>query len=188
VTNGIHWLDFACELFGSDPQFVVSSAVGEAINPRSPDLRIYGGTASWGFGGGREAVMALSNRSSLALEARVYYRDAVVDIDGDLGVRARRRDPAEVERFPVVTRTGPAEETLFEGALPGVLGYLEGMTRAFSDVRSSPDATRLTCPAARGVNTVSGCVGALLAARTGARVDLPLAPGSEGFDEQWPIS
>jgi predicted dehydrogenase len=185
VTNGVHWLDFAAEVFEGDPVAVMSSAAGQPINPRSPDLRIYGGTAVWDFGGGRETVMMLNNGSSVALEARVSYRDAVVDIDSDLRIQIRRRDPAAVARFPAVTRTGPADEVLFEGTLPGVLGYLDGMARAIEDVRTPG---RLVCPARRGVVSVSACVGALLAARAGRTVDLPLGAGHEGFAEQFPIS
>lgn len=138
-----------------------------------------------GCGGGREMAMMLTNQSSVALEARVYYRDAVVDIDSDLRVRICRRAPAAIVKFPAVTRTGTPDEVLFEESLPGVLGYLEGMARAIEDVRTEEGRV---CPARRGVVSVSACVGALFAARSGLRVALPLEADSDGFAEQWPIS
>lgn len=185
VTNGIHWLDLAGELFGSAPRSVVGTVQGQPINPRSPDLEIYGGTAIWEFGDGREAAMALSNQSSLALEARVYLRDGVAELDGDLNVRLRRRDPEAVTRFPAITRTGSADEVLFEGVLPGTLGYLDGIRRAIEEVRFG---TVPICPGELGASAVSGCVGALVASRELRRVSLPLDPSGAWGRERWPIS
>ena len=127
VTNGIHWIDFASTLFGSVPQRVAGTAQGEAINPRSPDLMLYGGTAIWTFPAGQEAVVSLSNRSSVALRAHIYYRDAVAETDSNVGaVTIRHRDRAAVERFPAVTRTGAPVETLVEGRLQGIENVRRG--------------------------------------------------------------
>jgi predicted dehydrogenase len=185
LTNGLHWVDFATELFGEAPNGVVSTACGEGINPRSPDLMIYGGTAVWSFGDRREAVITFSNRSSIALGARVYFRDAVADIDGDFGVRLARRDPAAVERFPAVTRTGPAAELLFEGVPPDVLHYLDGMQAAVEDVRRGGS---LRCDGRMGATAVAACIGALMSSAQGTRVALPLDVTGGWIDRQWPIS
>jgi predicted dehydrogenase len=53
VTNGIHWLDLVCALYGALPTSVVSDARGEPLNPRGADLRYFGGTAIWSFPGDR---------------------------------------------------------------------------------------------------------------------------------------
>lgn len=185
VTNGIHWLDFASELFGSAPRSVIGTVQGQPINPRSPDLEIYGGAAVWDFGDGREAAMALSNQSSLSLEARVYLRDAVVVLDGNLNGRLLRRDPVAVTRFPAITRTGSADQVLFEGTLPGALSYLEGMRRAIEEVRLGMFPI---CPAELGATAVSGCIGALVASRERRQVFLPLDPSSVCGKERWAIS
>lgn len=185
LTNGIHWVDFAIELFGTGPERVTSTASGMPINPRSPDLQLYGGTAVWSFPGGREAVITFSNLSSVALRARVYLRNAVVDIESDLSVTLRRRDPAAVAQFPAVTRTGPATEILFEGQLPGVLAYLDGMKTAAMDVSNGAEPR---CPAAAGVKAVTACIGALVSASEGRAVVLPPAPGEKWTSVEWPIS
>ena len=185
LTNGIHWLDFASELFGAAPERVTSTAHGDPINPRSPELQLYGGTAVFGYPGGREAVLAFSSASSVAASARVYLRNAVVDLDGDLGAHVRRRDPAAVERFPAVTRTGAAAETLAQGTLPGVLGYLEGMHAAAAEaVRGAAP----TCAASAGAAAATARIGALTSAREARHVRLPLDPASEAGRERWPIS
>jgi predicted dehydrogenase len=185
LTNGIHWLDFAVELFGAPPVRVVSTAAGEPLNPRSPDLRLYGGTAIWSFEGGREAVISLSNRSSVSLSTRIYLRDAVAELDGDLNLVLRRRDPAAVARFPAVTRTGPASEPLFAGRLPSIREYLDGMRTAAAElVEGGP----VTCAGDTGAAAVMACVAALISARDRRAVELPLERSDPLAREWWPIS
>jgi predicted dehydrogenase len=185
LTNGIHWLDFAIELFCAPPQSVVSTARGAPLNPRAPDLALYGGTAVWRFEDEREAVISFSNRSSLAPLTRVYLRDAVVEIDGELAVRVRRRDAESVARFPAVTRTGQPSVTLWDGPLPGVETYLDGMRAATVEVLAGGP---LTCTGQAGAVAVDACIGALVAARDGREVALPLDPQDAAFTERWPIS
>lgn len=185
LTNGIHWIDFAIELFGAAPERVVSTAHGEHINPRAPHLLLVGGTAVWHFSDGREAVIGFSNQSSLALKARVLYRNALVEIDSDLLVSARRRDPEAVRALPAVTRTGHPAELLFEGALPGVKDYEECLLEASRDVL---EGGATICPARVGVTAVSACIGALVSSRLRTAVDLPVAPESPEGAENWSIS
>ena len=185
VTNGIHWLDLATELFGAPPRSVVGDLQSRPINPRSPELGFYGGTAVWDFGGERRLTLALSNDSSVAMEARLYTCDAVADLDENLHVRLRRRGADAAGAAGPVTRTGPAHRVLFEGVLPGTRSYREGIRRAVDSVGSDADPI---CPAALGVEAVSGCIGALLASREGSRVALPIDPNSPRGRERWPIS
>jgi predicted dehydrogenase len=186
LTNGIHWIDFAADLFGENPERVVSTAYGQTINPRSSDLMLYGGTTIWSFSGGREAVISLSNLSSLTLTAHVYFRDAVIKLDKDLeAVVIRRRSPAAVIKFPAVTRTGPATESLFEGRLPGMPTYLDGIRNAIKEVERG---TGLTCRGNIAAEAVRMCVGALVASRERKAIELPLDPASSWGQEHWPIS
>jgi len=188
VTNGIHWLDLAAELFGAPPRSVVGDLQSRPINPRSPELGFYGGAAVWDFGGERRLTLSLSNDSSVAMEARLYLRDAVVDLDENLHARLRRRDADETEGEAAarpVTRTGPAHRVLFEGVLPGTRAYREGIRRALDSVASDADPI---CPAAVGVEAVSGCIGALVASREGRRIPLPIDPTGPWGRERWPIS
>jgi predicted dehydrogenase len=185
LTNGLHWIDFAIELFNSEPQSVISTAYGEPINPRSSDLMIYGGTAVWSFGDRREAIITFNNRSSLALRALVYLRDAVVELDGVLNTVLRLRDPTAVAQFPAITRTGPASELIFEGLPPGVLEYMDGIRAAIQNVQQGG---AVTSSGAVGATAVSACIGALVSSRERQRIDLPIDPVSSVAQEQWPIS
>ena len=185
VTNGVHWIDFASELFEGQPRRVFSTATGQRINPRSSDLELYGGTAVWSFADGREAVISLHGGSSLALRAHVFFRDAVVELDAELNVSVRQRDQDAVKKFPTITRTGPAGEAIFEGQLPEVLPLSAGIKNLVDEVGSGQIRT---CPARQGAASVNACVAALLSARLGRSIDLPIDPGSTWGGELWPIS
>ena len=186
LTNGLHWIDFATTLFGTPPQRVVSTARSQPINPRSPDLMLYGGTSVWSFGDGREAVISLNDRSSVTATARIYFRDAVAETDkGAERVTVLRRDPAAVERYPAVTRIGPAVEAIFDGVLPGMLSFQEGLEAALSETAAGEV---VTSPGAAGLEAVSSCIGALVAAREGTSIDLPIEADSPEGRESWPIS
>jgi predicted dehydrogenase len=185
VTNGLHWLDFVIDLFGASPESVTSTAAGEGINPRSPELQLYGGTAIWRFPNDREAVISFSNRASLAPSARVVFRHAMVDIDDELHAVVRRRDPAVTSQLPALTRTGMPQQVLFQGALPGSIHHLQGLQSAIREVWCGQP---LTTTGETGAIAVGSIIGALLAAREGRMIGLPIAPDSQEGGERWPIS
>jgi predicted dehydrogenase len=193
ATNGIHWLDFAGQIFGAAPRRAASTAAGERINPRAPDLEMFGGSAIFEFDGGREAAFLLSNRSSISHTARVLYRDAAAELryvaageDAVLHSRIARRDPEAVRKYPAVTRTGPAAQVLREGALPATRSFAEGLADAAEELLAAP-ATSPRCPAAAGVRSVEALVAALESSRLGTSVDLPLPDGAAAR-RPWAIS
>lgn len=192
LTNGIHWIDFATHLFAAPPRQVISSAYGEPINPRSRELRFYGGTAVWGFDDRREAVISFSNRSSVRPQAEIYYRDGIVTAayvagadDEHVHVVARRRDRAAVARDPRITWTGPVDQAVWDGCLPGVRSFTGGLAAAAEELVRGESAT---CDGAVGAAAVSACVGALIAARERKVVDLPVNASGSWAREPWPIS
>jgi predicted dehydrogenase len=185
VTNGLHWLDFAIDLFGAPPASVTSTAAGEAMNPRSPELQLYGGTAIWRFPEAREAVISFSNRASLAPSARVVFRHAVVDIDDELHAVVRRRDPAVTSQLPAVTRTGMPQQVVFQGAPPGSIHHLQGLQSAIREVWCGLPPTTT---AEMGTIAVGSIIGALLASRERRPIGLPISPESQEGSERWPIS
>ncbi len=185
VTNGIHYIDLASELFGRGPELVVSSAVGEPINPRSSELMYYGGTAVWSFGEGREAVFSFTNRSSVFGTVSIYYRDAVVDVSPNFDVEVRRRVAEEVRQFPAVTRSGMPSDIAFKGPVPGIRSGGEATTMLYDEIVSG--SVRV-CPPALALEAVGACIGALAAGRDRQAVQLPIDPVSELGRTPWPIS
>jgi predicted dehydrogenase len=193
VTNGVHWVDVAIQLFEAAPERVVSTAGGEAINPRDATLRFYGGTAVWSFAHGREAVLSLSNHSSVFPTVTIYYRDAAADValvpaaDGDVAwhVVLRRRDPELVQRWPAVTRTGAAGEVVHAGPLSGTLGFAAALAAAPADVAGDG------APAVDGdvgLAAVHAVIGALAGGRDRIAIALPIPLHSRHAIEPWPIS
>jgi predicted dehydrogenase len=185
VTNGLHWIDFASQVFGAPPLSVVGTVRGELGNPRSPDLRLYGGAAVWTFEGDRTAVIAFSNGSSVDSTTRVYYRNAVAETDLDLMTVVRRRDMRVVREALAVTRTGPLVEVLYNKRLPEVLPLREALRPALLDVVHG-QARR--CPASVGAAAVNACVGALTASAEGQAIALPIDSASAWGRTAWPIS
>ncbi|MBI4305289.1 MAG: Gfo/Idh/MocA family oxidoreductase [Chloroflexi bacterium] len=186
VTNGIHYIDVACELFGRGPEHVVSSAVGLRINPRSPDLMFYGGTAAWSFGEGREATICFNNGASLAASVWIYYRDAVAKLSDRLDtVELCRRPADQVERFPAVTRVGAASEVVFNGPVPGLVSREERTIKQLAELETG---IVQIFPPAQALEAVGSCIGALAAGAQGRVVPLPVKPDSEIGRTEWLIS
>ena len=191
MTTGIHFIDWACELFGQGPESVVSSAVGSPINPRSPELMFYGGTAAWSFGRGREASFCFSNSSSVASSGSVYYRDAEVRVsklslyDKGPHVAVGRRLRGDVERFPAVTRVGEPADTVFSGPLPGLLARSRGSIKLLEEIESG---TVRGFPPALALQALGACIGALAAGDTRQAVSLPIDPASSLAQVEWPIT
>ena len=183
VTNGIHCLDLAMQVFEAAPDAVMSTAHGDAINPRSKGLPFFDGSSTWRFGGGRQLTIALTNRSSVHPAIQIFFRDGIVDIDEWFHVTLRRR-PLET-RGGAVTRTGDATDVVFRGALPDVLSMedalREGLTRLMT---GTPSASPATAAAA----ALNACVGGLAAAREERLLCLPLTPDSSWGRQEWPIT
>ena len=185
VTMGIHYLALACELFGRGPEYVVSTAAGESINPRSPTLMFYGGTAVWSFGEIGEATLFLTNRSSIAPSITIYYRDAAVKVFQNLDVEVRRRDPTELAKYPAVTRTGQTVDVAFTGPVPGIRSF-EECTEIILDEIETGDIRIF--PPELALQALGACIGALTAGKIRCAVPLPIDPMSDVGMAEWPIS
>jgi len=185
VTNGLHWVDLASALFGGGARAVVSTAHDDRINPRSADLGFYGGSAVWDFGDGRELSLTFTNASSVYPMTHVHYRDAVVTLDYDYEVVVYRRDGDDVARSPAVTRTGPARQVAFKGQLPGVLDGPCALQDCLSRLWAGDTSP---APPTAALAALNGTIGALLAAREGRRIALPILPTSPEGREVWPIT
>jgi len=185
ITNGIHYVDFATALFGESPQRVMSTAYGEQLNPRSKDLQLYGGSSVWSFSSDRELAVSFNNRSSLAPLTTIYYRNAFMRMAQDFVVRLHKRDEEEVERFPAVTRTGAAQETVYEGLVEGALDPQAATGRLLDEVEGS---TPQTFRSGSALEVLGACIGALESGRTGSAVALPIDPSCDLGKRSWPIS
>jgi predicted dehydrogenase len=192
VTNGVHWIDFASQLFGAQPSCVSSTASGDPINPRSADLMMYGGTAVWLFPSGREAVISLNNGSSVFPDVQILYRDATVQLgyivgeaDEYISATVLRRNRDAIRQFPAITRTGKPTEALSSGRLFAARGFNDGLRAAALELISG---NMHSAPAEVGVQSVSSCIGALVSGRDRRTVDLPIDPRASWGQEMWALS
>ena len=185
VTNGIHIIDLASEIFGRGPEQVFSNATADLINPRSSELELYWGTAAWSFGGQRQACLCFSNLSSVSLSINIYYRDAMVEVLPDFDVKIGRRDRADVEKSPGVTSTGHATDIAFTGPVPGFLRLNERTIMLLEEIEAG---NVKLFPPALAVQALGACIGALASGKSSRAIQLPIDPESELAELSWPIS
>lgn len=187
VTNGIHLLDLACALFDAEPTAVWSDAVDGRLNPRSPDLGFWAGTAVWSFPNGRSATITLTNASSVASAMHVYGPAGRVDLAyplADAGaITVGARDPREIARDPRVTRTG--ELTLLKTFVRGAAPERDGTDVQLDELTG---AAPPSYPPARAAAVLEALLAALASSAEGRRIDLPLSPDDPAFERAWPAS
>lgn len=185
VTMGVHYIGFACELFGARPTRVVSTAQGDPINPRSPDLMYYGGTAVWSFEDSRETVFCFNNQSSVGPTVMVEYRNAIATLGANDTVVVLHRDEAQLVAYPQVTRTGNASKILYDGPIPGLLTSEQATISVIKEVEQG-DVRKF--PPEDALQAVGACIGALSSGASRQAVSLPIEPSSEIGRRRWPIS
>ena len=81
ATNGIHWLDLACQLFESFPRSVYAKIHESQINPRSQNLGFYEGNASWFFPELKQFSINLTNSSYFRAEINLICEYGALRID-----------------------------------------------------------------------------------------------------------
>lgn len=186
ATNGIHWIDLIIQIFGAEPNYVYSTAIDDKINPRSESLGFYGGSSVWSFPDGREAVIAFTNKSSIAAYCTIYYKNAIIEFGDDLSVNIYHRDRDSITKFPKITRTGHANELIYNGRLDGVLDFFGSLRNAHIDLLSNDN--QFLCDASIGVTSVSAIIGALISGDLRSPIQLPINPESERGLKEYPIS
>jgi hypothetical protein len=110
--------------------------------------------------------------------------DALIELSPRSHVRVLARPVADIERYPQVTRTGPAGDVVEDGPLDGVRDR-PGATASLWDLVEAGPAG-LVPPGS--VAVLGACIGAVAAGASGARVALPIDPHSDLGTTSWPIS
>ena len=111
VTNGIHLLDLAISIFGSEPISVISDLSSSDINPRSKDLDFWEGSSSWGFSDKRKFSINFTNLSSVKQTTEVFCLNGKIKINEDMSLDIFKRDQQEVISDNRVIRLGAATKT-----------------------------------------------------------------------------
>ena len=182
ATTGSHWLDLAAAVYGIARGSVVAHLRDSAINPRSPSLRYWEGTAIWEFSGVKCLTITYDNSSSVHERARFYAPTGVVDIDNDLVCRARARDPRQLRDDPRTVRVGEVTTDVLAEHVPDLN---EVLTLQLDEIEGKR-------PITYGLDQVFDSAEALVlafeASRVGRRLQFPATPDVLANCVDWNIS
>ena len=81
ATNGIHWLDLACQMFDGFPEYTYARINDSGINPRNKSLGFYEGNATWYFTKSRMFNAILTNSSYARSEVNIVCEFGLVKIN-----------------------------------------------------------------------------------------------------------
>jgi predicted dehydrogenase len=182
ATNGIHYLDLATVLFGESPIAVTADLSSQNINPRHASLSFYEGTVSYNYPKGQRFACTFLNGSAVTENVRFYWRNAEGEMSSNGDFILRMRDQTQIDEYPVVTRTGYAENEVFRGNLWLTEDGLTGMTHLY---RLVAEGTNLLDTGSR---TAEDLLAALHSSETGQRVSLPVDPAVIDIYKHWNIS
>lgn len=82
ATTGIHYLDLCEWILEQRPVSVMSDLSYSYINPRSPNLRIYGGLAKWDYPSGASLTMNFTNESYSDANVEIVWKNAKAIFEG----------------------------------------------------------------------------------------------------------
>jgi len=182
VTFGAHTVDFAIELFGSDPLRVVAVGNAASINPRGSTLGYWGGAASWEFPNNRYLTMMFTNESSVQSSATIYSPTGVFEMAVNGKITMFKRNVDELEKDPRVTRVGQVDKDGVE-----IVGALEASTIALMlDELESQD--ELSYSGAQLVKSMEAMFGALIAIESKSVVEFPLSRKHDLFEKMWNVT
>jgi predicted dehydrogenase len=184
ATVGIHWLDLAFQLFGTDAINVMASLRDGGINPRASTLGYWEGTATWQFNKNKFLSINLSNSSRVAAKVEITGKWGCVTIEptGDIVVSRIQLD--DLEKLQPITRTkalvkhetiNPKEYTTVEDPF---LKQLEIADGKMSLPYSLNDA----------IKVLNAMIGAFESSLHHKEVILPIIKESDAYSRAWQIS
>ncbi len=181
-TNGIHWLDFSCALFGGLPHSVTGAGGKQRINPRREDLFFWDGVLSWSFSENRRFTLVLDNQSAVSPTVSVYCRNGIVEVL-DEGLATKVRESEAVQKFPQVTRHGPAVEAAIISA--DNLGLTDGRAKLFDLLLGEED---LGPALVESAGVTAALWAGLWALENSKTVELPVATDHPSASISWAAS
>jgi hypothetical protein len=178
VTNGMHWLDLAGDVFLEDPISVFADLTDSKINPRSGTLGFWEGCAGWSFTKGKKFVISMTNRSRVSSKIVFYSRNARLDfIPGD-GIYFGKMEPSD--DLPV-TRTARVE--------PIRISKDSSTFDATREILRQMKSNENRCAHLEKHATLTeAMIGALISSKKESKIYLPLVSTNPDFDTAWDIS
>lgn len=182
ITTGMHWIDFAVEVFEVGPTSAVAVAHPKKFNPRGPHLDMWGGSASWEFPSDRFLSLTYSNLSSVDGLLHIYCPTGRLDLMPDGTANMFRRNPKEVLADPRMTRVG---EVQIDESFSLMRLIETPISLALDELDSQG---RLSYTSSDAANSLEAAIGALIAAESGRMVKFPILSDDPYYAKEWEIS
>jgi len=182
VTNGMHWLDLASEIFDCLPWGVIATLSNEKINPRSKSLDFWEGCATWEYKNNRRFSLNLSNNSYLMGEFEIIGPSGKVIILQNGDIIGNSLDKSNIESGRPFTRTLLLAHEMqslksFISANP-FIRQLEIINGSEKNIYGFENAAQV----------FNGMIGALESNMNRSFIDLPITPDLNSYSREWSIS
>jgi len=182
ITTGMHWIDLCIDLFEDNPEAVSAIAMPQKINPRSPLLEMWSGTAAWTFPNHRHLTLTYSNLSSVEGELVIYCPTGRFEIDPNGVITMHQRKSSEVLADNRITRVGEAFSS-------GVIEVKPQEVHPTIQMLDEIDiGAELTYTAAAAAISANAALGLLIAATTKQEIKLPVSKLNEYYGFEWSVS
>lgn len=104
VTNGIHYLALAIDLFGESPKYISGKCQSQSINPRSRDFVFLEGNFMFEFSDFKFLNINFSNSSKMQAQLMITFENGYGVLEGDrLSVRVNNSAQPEQDTSPTKT-------------------------------------------------------------------------------------
>ena len=182
ITTGMHWIDLCIDLFEDNPEAVSAIAQPKKINPRSPLLEMWSGTAAWAFPNDRYLTLTYSNSSSVEGELVIYCPTGRLEIDPNGVITMHQRKSSEVLADNRVTRVG---EAFPSGVIEIKPQVIHPIIQILDELDRGVELTYATSAAAVSANAA---LGLLISATTKQEVRLPVSNSNEFYGLEWSVT
>ena len=178
VTNGMHWLDLAGDVFLTDPVSVFADLIDSKINPRSDTLGFWEGCAGWSFNEEKSFAISMNNHSRVSSQIVFYSRTARLDFipgDGLYFGKIESSDDLPVTRTARVESAKISPDPSTFDATRKILSQMqaEENRRAYLDKHAT---------------LTEALIAALISSKKEHKVYLPLESSDPEFNTTWSIS
>lgn len=187
VTNGIHYVGLAMDIFGTFPENVFSSIASESVNPRSKEFMFVEGTSTWNFGSGKNLSISFTNRSHVQLCIEIFFTYGKMVIEGDKATTysISGKDKMKIDK---PSRTFYASEILGTFNPYRNMEGLDGMGVMYQKIQS--EDPEFWNNFAQGSKATEAIIAMLISSEANTKIHLPLKKEikSHFFTRDWQIS
>ncbi len=182
ATTGIHYLDLCEWILSSRPVKIVSDLSYRYINPRSPQLRIYGGLVRWSYPTGTTLTMNFSNDSYCEATIELLWKNAKAVFEGETLTLYGPEDFPSCDQF-TTARVKPFIRELSHASAIRDTSENDGMTNLYNAFFDPSQRYRNQSPGSSTKDLIS----ALISSEVNRGID-SVSDADNFMDVDWEIS